>query len=207
MGTVAMFAVIPASLWDLGFTVGPYFPQLFGVICMKIRTLATIAAAIALAQGAHASDGTITFNGALTASTCTITGGGNQTVTLPTLSTAMLATAGATAGGTAFSISVTACTAGLTTAKAYFEAGVNTDLATGRLKSTGAAANVQIQVLNGDTGAVMNLAAPSVAAQGGPAGGLTAGAGTENYIAQYYATGATTAGPVTSSVTYSMVYN
>lgn len=173
---------------------------------MKIRVLATVAAAIALAQGAYASDGTITFNGALTNATCTITGGGNQTVTLPTLSTATLATTGATAGGTLFSISVSACTAGLTTATAYFEAGANTDLTTGRLKSTGTAGNVEIQVLNAD-GTVVNLSGASVAAQGATPAALVASAGTQNFIAQYYAMGATTAGSVASSVTYSMVYN
>lgn len=172
---------------------------------MKTRILA-IAAVAALSQAAQASDGTITFNGALQNATCTITGGGNQTVTLPTLSTASLASAGTTAGDTLFNIAVTGCTAGLTSANAYFEAGGNIDTATGRLKNTGAATNVQIQLLNGN-GSVVNLAGSTSAAQSTVAAALTSGAGTQSFIARYYATGATTAGSVASSVTYSMVYN
>jgi len=173
---------------------------------MKTRILAIAAAAVLLAQGAQASDGTISFTGALQAATCTITGGGNQTVTLPTLATSTLAAAGATGGDTFFNIAVTGCTGGLTTATAYFEAGANVDSVTGRLKNTGAAANVQIQVLNG-SGSVVNLAGATTVAQSTTAASLTSNAGTQSFIARYYATGATTAGAVTSSVTYSMVYN
>lgn len=173
---------------------------------MNIRTLAIAATAAAgLCQGAQASDGTITFNGALQTTTCTITGGGNQTVTLPTLATSALPSAGTTAGGTGFSIAVTGCSSG-TTATAYFEAGANTNMTTGRLVNTGAAGNVEIQVLNA-SGTVVNLAGSSVAAQGATAANISGGAATENFIARYYATGATTAGAVTSSVTYSMIYN
>jgi major type 1 subunit fimbrin (pilin) len=171
---------------------------------MKTRILA-IAAVAALSQAAQASDGTITFTGQLNTATCTITGGGNQTVTLPTLSTAALTSAGATAGDTLFNIAVTGCTAGLTTANAYFEAGGNIDTATGRLKNTAATNNVQIQLLNG-SGTVVNLAGVA-GSQNTAAATLTSGAGTQSFIARYYATGATTAGAVASSVTYSMVYN
>ena len=173
---------------------------------MKTRILAIAAAAILVAQGAQASDGTITFNGQLTNATCTITGGGNQTVTLPTLSTATLASTGNTAGDTLFDIKLTGCSAGVATATAYFEAGANTDAVTGRLKSTGTASNVQIQLLNSN-GSLVNVAAPSVAGQGTQAATITSNAGTQSFIARYYATGATTAGTVASSVTYSMVYN
>lgn len=173
---------------------------------MKLHTLALAAAAALLSQAALASDGTITFTGALQNATCTITGGGNQTVTLPTLATSVLNSAGQTAGDTYFNISVTGCSAGLTGANAYFEAGGNIDTTTGRLKNTGAAGNVQLQLLNGN-GTVINLAGVTTAAQNTTATTLVSNAGTQTFIARYYATGATSAGSVASSVTYSMVHN
>ena len=172
---------------------------------MKTRLIAVALLAV-LIQAAKASDGTITFTGALQNATCTITGGGNLNVTLPTLSTATLATAGATGGDTLFNIALTGCSAGIATASAFFEAGANTDATTGRLNSTGTAGNVQIQLLN-STGSVVNVAAVTVAGQGTQAATITSNAGTQSFIARYYATGATTAGTVASSVTYLMVYN
>ena len=169
---------------------------------MKLQRIALAAAAVLLTQAAQASDGTITFNGQLTTSTCTITGGGNQTVTLPTLSTATLATNGATAGDTLFKIDLTSCTA--STANAYFEAGANTDASTGRLKTN--ATNLPIQLLNA-SGTPINVAGSTTNLQNTTAATITSGSGSQSFIARYFATGATTAGAVTSSVTYSMVYN
>lgn len=169
---------------------------------MTFQRIALAAAAVLLTSAAQASDGTVTFNGSLVNSTCTITGGGNQTVTLPTLSTATLASAGATAGDTLFNIALTGCTA--TSANAYFEAGANTDASTGRLKTN--ATNLQIQLLN-STGSVINVAGASTAAQNTTAVNVSSGSGQQSFIARYYATGATVPGAVTSSVTYSMVYN
>ncbi|HEV6965650.1 fimbrial protein [Roseateles sp.] len=168
---------------------------------MQFRVLAAAAAAIALSQAAQASDGTITFNGNLVASTCTITGGGNQTVTLPTLSTSTLASAGATAGDTLFTIALTGCTG--TQATTFFEAGANTDATTGRLKTN--ATNVQIQLLT-DAAVVVNLAGAAGSQNIGTVDTST-GSGSQSFIARYYATGATSAGAVSSSVTYSMIYN
>jgi major type 1 subunit fimbrin (pilin) len=113
-----------------------------------------------------------------------------------------LAAAGATAGDTLFNISLTGCSA--TTATAYFEAGANTDASTGRLKTN--ATNLQIQLLNA-SGSAINVAGASTAAQATSAVNVSSGSGTQSFIARYYATGATSAGAVTSSVTYSMVYN
>lgn len=168
---------------------------------MKLQRIALAAAAVLLTQAAQASDGTITFNGALTNSTCTITSGASQTVTLPTLSTATLSTAGATAGDTLFNIQLGSCSA--TSANAYFEAGANTDASTGRLKTS--ATNLQIQLLNA-SGSVINVAGASTAAQNTTAVNVSSGSGTQSFIARYYATGATSPGAVTSSVTFSMVY-
>jgi major type 1 subunit fimbrin (pilin) len=173
---------------------------------MNVRKIAFASAALVASHLAQASDGTITFTGALQSATCTITGGGNQTVALPTLSTSSLSSTGSTAGDTSFSISVTGCTAGLTTASAYFESGINVNATTGRLKNGGAAGNVELQLLNG-SGTTINLAGVTTAAQGATAANLNSSAGAQTFIARYYATGATTPGSVSSSVTYSLVYN
>lgn len=174
---------------------------------MKIRFLALASAALVAGQAAQASDGTITFGGQLTDNTCTITGGGNKAVTLPTLSKLSVTGSGATGGDTYFNIAVTGCSAGLTTANAYFEAGANIDTVSGRLKNTaaGGATNVQIELLN-KNGVALNLAAVA-GSQNSIAEAISGNAATQQFIARYYATGTTTSGAVASSVTYSMVYN
>ena len=79
---------------------------------------------------AQANDGTINFTGELTAQTCTSTINGTAnaaTVALPRLSIASLATAGATAGATNFTIELSRCQGTIATAAAFFEAGAGVD--------------------------------------------------------------------------------
>ena len=167
------------------------------------------AAALACSMSAQASDGTINFSGQLIASTCVVSAASAaQTVTLPTLATTALTAAGATAGKTAFSIAVTGCSAGTTTAAAYFEPGPTVNSTTGRLINGGAATNVELRLTNASDYSTIDLSKTgSATAQNSLAASVAAGAATANYYAEYYATGATTAGLVSSSVTYSMVYN
>src|SRR3546814_10746061 len=83
-----------------------------------------------------AHDGTITFEGEITANTCipSINGGGaSDTVKLPTVSTSALNASGDTPGWTQFEIELTACSGVATTAMAYFDGGSNVEAATGRL--------------------------------------------------------------------------
>jgi major type 1 subunit fimbrin (pilin) len=167
-----------------------------------------ISAAMCVPMAAQASDGTITFTGALNTTTCVVTTGtgGSFGVVLPTLATSTLTAAGATAGSTAFSISVGSC-AGPGTFTTFFESGVSTDPATGRLNTTaGGAANVQLQLRNSNDSIINVAAAPG--AQGVIAAIITGtpGVGTANFAVNYYATGVTTAGTVGSAVTYSMSY-
>ena len=152
---------------------------------------------------AFASDGTITFNGAVTANTCTITGGGDQTITLSPVSEKTLAKAGDTAMQTAFQIGLTGCSKGQV--GTYFEAGPNVDTSTGNLKNLGAATNVQVQLLNPDDGSQIK---PGDAAQVVKYTTIVndGDAATLNYAARYYATGASAAGDVNTSVTYSLAY-
>lgn len=171
----------------------------------KLASVLAIGLALTSAA-AMASDGTITINGNLTSSTCTINGtaGGNITVTLPTVSTNSLAAAGATAGRTAFNIALTGCTA--TSAKTFFEAGPNVNAA-GRLKNLdlAGAQNVDVQLVSGEG----NVIDPNQSAinQASQTIDLSTGSATATYYAEYYATGAATAGAVNSSTTYSMTYN
>lgn len=158
-------------------------------------------------NAAHASDGTITINGQINAATCTVavTGTAGSTVTLPTVATTVLGAAGNTAGQTAFSIGLTGCSAGVTKAATYFEAGPNVNAA-GRLNNPVGATNVNVELVNsnGTTPIVIGSAAPSSGVGSFP---VASGNATLNYFARYYATGAATAGAVATSVTFSMVYN
>ena len=177
---------------------------------MKIpSSIKMIAAAslFAFPLAAHASDGTITFSGAITGSTCTVKlngGSASGTVTLPTVSTSALTSAGATAGSTQFEFDISGCTfSGATSVTAYFEAGANVDPTSGRLNNTGGASNVQLQLYLGS-----NYASKIAAGQSGQstATPLT-GTGKLKYGVEYYATGTSGAGSVASTVTYSLVYS
>jgi major type 1 subunit fimbrin (pilin) len=169
-------------------------------------------------QAARATDGTITITGAINAVTCKVGTGSpnNVAVVLPTVSNTAFTGAGSVAGSTGFNIVVSGCATSQTSATTYFENGA-TDSTDGNLKNAGGTAtNVEVQLLNGSGG---SLAAGSVIALNAPAAtqnssvytlvtsGTTKGV-TLNYYAQYYATAATapTAGTVSTTVQYSMIY-
>lgn len=165
-----------------------------------------ISAVLCVPMVAQASDGTITFTGALKATTCSVTAPtlGTFVVTLPIMSTLTLNAAGKTAGDTAFSITVANCTGSEANFTPYFESGATTDPLSGRLINTGVATNVQLQLLNA-SGTIINAAA-GAGAQNVAATSINSGTGIGRYAVRYYATGATTAGTVASTVTYSMSY-
>ncbi len=136
------------------------------------RTMAAagISAALAAPMSGLASDGTITFTGAVTASSCTIkingTGTGDGTVALPTVDTAALTNGAArtTAAGTFFSVGLSACTAATdigatpvapTTVQIYFEAGPNVDHVTGGLINTVAGSNVEVNIYNASAASIV----------------------------------------------------
>lgn len=178
-------------------------------------TISALALALSsiVASSAFAADGTITINGQITDTTCTISvDGGNTdaTVTLPTVSVSSLATTGATAGATPFNISLSNCTGlSLQTASTYFEPGAYVDSQTGRLNidttAPDAAGNVQVQLLNAERNAIVAGASVDNGQNDIPVD-ITSGSGVLNYYAQYYATDASTAGSVTTQVDYTMVY-
>ncbi|WP_233635337.1 fimbrial protein [Burkholderia gladioli] len=182
----------------------------------KLISALLIAGAATASQVAFAADGTITFSGNVTAQTCTINGNGsgskNFPVTLPTVSASSLATAGATAGATPFNIALTACTptTGTNAVKAvhaYFEAGPTIDTTTGNLiLASGGATNVEIQLLNAADQSAVKLGQADASQNSKPVNVSTGGAATLQFYAQYYATGAATAGAANSSVMYTIAY-
>lgn len=184
---------------------------------MRKYTTALPAVALVISSAFTASvlaaDGTITINGKITDTTCTISvdGGSNDaTVTLPTVSSSSLAAPGQTAGATPFNISLSNCSGtSLGTVSTYFEPGAYVDSVTGRLNidttASDAATNVQVQLLNSERNAI--VAGASVAnGQNDVPVDISSGSGTLNYFAQYYATDASTAGSVTTQVDYTMTY-
>jgi major type 1 subunit fimbrin (pilin) len=166
---------------------------------------------IANADQNSGPDGTITINGKVVAQTCQVDGNGlgtadNKVVTLPNVLTTALAATGDTAGDTGFNISVTGCDASLSTVQAYFSGG-DVNSGNGRLdnSATGAASNVQVQLLNASD-APMDLSGANATAQSSQQVSLSGGAATLSYKARYYATGASSAGAVKSTVDFTLIY-
>jgi len=169
------------------------------------------ASMIFCAGTSYASDGTITINGQLSSATCTVklnNGSSSGTVTLPSVSTTTLPTSGSVAGATNFALNLSGCTAGKTI-NAYFEAGPTVDTVTGNLlngTTAGNATNVEVQLLT-DASTPISVGSSAQATSKNIVTSGTVTSGILNYAAQYYATGVTTAGPVSTSVTYSLTYN
>jgi len=173
----------------------------------KLLSALIMAGTAMVAQSALAADGTITFNGEVTAQTCTINGGsGDFLVKLPTVSTSALDVEGQAAGRTVFDIALTSCTPNSGNVHAFFEPGVTTDLNTGNLiVDAGGAENVQIRLLNGDFSVIK--AGFADAAQNSKSAVINTGSAVLPYAAEYVAVGGGAgAGAANSSVVYSLVY-
>src|SRR5688572_12639913 len=135
----------------------------------KTVAAAGIAASIAAPLSSLASDGTITFTGAVTGSSCTInvngSGAADATVALPTVDTAALTDVGArtTAGGTFFNIALSGCAAvddfgggEPANVQIYFEAGPNVDEFTGGLINLAVGgSDVEVKLYNASEGTVV----------------------------------------------------
>lgn len=177
----------------------------------KLTSILLPTVLLLIATGAaSATDGTITFTGSITDTTCEIVvngGSADATVTLPTVSANALANVGDTAGTTPFTIALSNCSGtSLATASTWFEAGTYVDADTGRLLNSGDAANVDVQLLNSNLGVITAGGTSGSSQQNDVAVDISGGSGTLNYYAQYYATASVGAGSVTSSVNYSIVY-
>lgn len=182
-----------------------------------ILLVAGIAAACcALAPAALAADsGTITFNGQVLNSTCSVNGSTpNLTVTLPDVQKSALPASGAyAASAQTFTLSLTGCPVNATPVKvgAQFYSGNADASVTGGLTNTtgtGYATGVDVQLLDKNGTAVnIGTAAPTgnanVTDQVAVSGTGTA---TLNYSAQYYVAGTVGAGSVSTSVQYLINY-
>ncbi|WP_250453975.1 fimbrial protein [Caballeronia sp. ATUFL_M2_KS44] len=178
----------------------------------KIGISLAVAAIGFMSAAAHAAQpngGTVTVNGALIANTCDVSGNGqgnNFTVTLPTLSAAEFATAGASGGTTGFNIALSNCTPNTGNVRTFWEYGANT-LADGNLKNNGTATNVEVRLLDYNAGQKTIDLSKADGAQNSQNVAIAGGKATLQYAAQYYtAAGSATVGNVTTSVIYSMSY-
>jgi len=171
---------------------------------LMIALLGLSAAPMVFAQAAPGT-GQVTFNGELTDDTCLINSGDeDKTVTLPTISTQSLATAGQAYGSTMFDISVSQCPATLSNVAAHFETtNMNPDTRNAINQATNSPAqNVEVQLLDrdGKTPILLGSTGTFVAID------ATAGTAKMSYGGQYYATGKSTAGNVTAIVRYTLAY-
>jgi major type 1 subunit fimbrin (pilin) len=180
---------------------------------MKKVGISLVVAAMGLTSAAAFADqpngGTVTINGSLTANTCDVSGNGqgnNFTVTLPTLSASQFAAAGASGGNTGFSIALSNCTPNTGNVRAFWEYGVNT-LADGNLKNNGTAKNIELRLLDFNSGMKIIDVSKADGAQNSQTVAIAGGKANLQYAAQYYTVaGGATAGTVTTSVVYSMSY-
>lgn len=174
------------------------------------------------------STGTVNFKGRVTASTCNVNvddQGSDATVTLPTVPSTDLASAGQTAGRTQFVMTLTGCTqtlfppaneddeASLSEAfvSAFFQAGETVDSRTGRLKqmALSGAENVSLQLRDGTNNNVI-FAGSQTQRNTNHFVDTTGKKGEEirlPYLVEYYAESAATSGVVTSSVVYNLQYD
>ncbi|MEI2265569.1 fimbrial protein [Erwinia sp. CGal63] len=179
----------------------------------KLLIVAAMATAFAGVNAQAASGGTITFNGDLNANTCDVVvadQAADATVTLPSVGTSSLTTAGQVAGETKFEMALTNCTGSLTTVSAFFENGDTVD-SNGRLlnKATAGAENVVLQLIdytdNEDSGKIINIGSQDQITTANYAT-IASGKAGLSYAVRYYANGETTAGTVTSFVNYNLQY-
>ncbi|KGQ23984.1 hypothetical protein JP33_10015 [Gallibacterium anatis CCM5995] len=177
---------------------------------MKKLFLTTLVLATSVTAFAadNSKDGTVNFNGKLVENTCAVNANSqNLTVQLPTLPTRLLPAANDTAGLTLFQIQLDNCNN--QKARAYFVPTPDkVDLTSGRLKNTassGAATNVQVQLLDSDTTTVIDVIKNS-GSQGSKLQTINDSNKKLNYYARYYATGETKAGTVTAAVDYYVDY-
>ncbi|MET2851946.1 fimbrial protein [Vibrio owensii] len=185
-----------------------------------------IASSILLVStGSYAADGQITFNGKVTAASCTVTGGAtgggsastNLNVTMPSITTGSIGTnAGDLAGMTAFTITLSDCKSQTTTAEKMRVAfsGQGDPANQYVLKNTaatGAAGGVGIQLLKEDGTSIIDINGGSNKADETTLPISTATA--ESYVLNFNAAyvnvsgSAPTAGDVSATANYTIEYN
>ncbi|SDY79250.1 major type 1 subunit fimbrin (pilin) [Lysobacter sp. yr284] len=177
---------------------------------MKRASAIAFALALAVPGSCFAADGTIHFEGSVIAPTCVLTNGPSPAdirVKLPAVAVSALSAAGEVAGRTPFIIRVADCDATTTQVQTFFEPGPTINTSNNNLTlqgGAGNAGNVELQLLNADYSQVL-LGNP-LALQNSQQVAVDTGGAALRYYAQYFATGAATAGAANSSVTFTMIY-
>ena len=166
----------------------------------KKTTLALLTASLFISTSALAiSNNTITFRGEVSDETCSVAINGNQAkpvVILPTVSAKELAKGGDVAGQVTFDIGLTGCTGNTDRATKISTVFVGNQVTSnGNLGNTGDATNVEVQLLDTANKVEGDLQLKP---------GETEASAT--YTAQYYATGAASAGTVEATLQYAVSY-
>lgn len=189
----------------------------------KLSQIAIAAICLLGASAGGASHGTITFTGAITGNSCSIevdgTGSSDGVVALPVVDTSALhGSPGARdAGGTFFNIRLGGCNSGNadvsgaapTRVAIYFEAGPTVDQATHGLINSGTS-NVEVRLYLASEGQVVGQqVTPGTPGAGQPVSQPVSDTITQYFYAAYSppAGAAATAGTVSATVTYSVVYH
>lgn len=164
-----------------------------------------------VSPGAATAANTITFSGEVTDQTCqvSVSGSADPTIILDSVPVSGLASVGAVAGETPFTVSLSGCSEGVTEQHYTTVFQAVTPTADGNLANAASAGatGVAIQLLDGEGGMPVNLAGGAAVEAGDivlPAGETEA---SYNYAVQYVSESAeVTPGPVLASVIYSLRY-
>ncbi|WP_336222351.1 fimbrial protein [Citrobacter amalonaticus] len=174
---------------------------------MKKLVLAVMVAgsAMAMANMAHASDGTVKFTGNIVDTACTVdTASKDQTVPLGDVASSSFSAAGNTSTAQKFDIKLTNCPAG--TVAAVFGGNsdpANTDLL--KLDSGMTATGVAVRINNADDGSQVKVNDTSSAKRVTVAAD---GSATLSYVGQYQSTSASvTAGTADATSQFTVLYN
>jgi major type 1 subunit fimbrin (pilin) len=170
-----------------------------------IVVAATAAAAFMSPAIAMAHDGTIFFTGEVTAPTCTyVSPDGYQSVALPKVSATALKRSGDVAGQTPFTVALKDCSDVGAKVAIHLDA-IAFDPDWGTLQNTAPEASgakkVTVALSDGRTGDFISVPGASASVEQ-----QTDGTAVIPLMASYMATGQATAGAVTSSVNFSIIY-
>lgn len=171
----------------------------------KLLTIAVLGFSLSM-KLAQADDGTIDFKGSIIGATCTVTPASKtQTVTLGKIATTSLTAVGDTAGASPFSIVLSACQTGATSASIQF-GGAKDDINRNILKLSGAspATGVGVAIYEDNNSTIIPIGNNSAAKP------VTSGTGstTYYYVAKYMKTATTvTPGPANAEAVFTVVYN
>jgi major type 1 subunit fimbrin (pilin) len=179
---------------------------------MKKLAFASVLSVLFASQAFAFSDNTVTFQGEVTAETCSVTINGNSAkplVLLPSVNVSALSAPGSTAGQATFDIGVTGCKGSANTSTIVSSVFAGNSVSTAgnlsNVAATDAATNVEVQILDTKSKPIDFTSTFKADGDLTLVSGETASSAT--YTAQYYATGTATAGAVESTMQYAVSYN